>query len=344
MRICFFADLKNIHTFRWLRYFAQKGYETSLITAATYNHDEIEGVSIYKIPYFHSFDTILLNFGYIKWLIYKIKPDILHGITLTSCAFYASLTGFHPFVATALGSDVLVNPQKSLRARKKLRYTLKKADFVTADADIVKRKIIDMYYPATKIKKVLFGVDSSLLLNRKKDGNSLILSYRSLKPNYNIDIIIEAYKLVKKVLPSSRLVVVGDTSQNPKLLYKDENIEFLPSMPHNKIIDYMTNFDIFVSVPSSDASSVSLLEAMALGLFPIVSDIPANREWIKNEYNGYLVSPRDVHKLADSIIKAIRQSALRESVARINKEIVREKAIFEDNMQKLEEIYHNLVK
>lgn len=344
MRVCFFADAYNIHTKRWANYLIERGYEIYLITPAIPGSSGIDGLATYRIPYFYSLNTILLNFGYIKWLIHKIKPDILHGIYLINCAFYASLTGFHPFIATALGSDVLVAPEKSSRRCGLMKYTLKKADIVTVDADIVKRKLIDMDYPESKIKKILFGVDSSLLTKEKKGGDSLILSCRTLKPNYNVDIIIEAYRLVKKILPFSKLVVIGDTSQNPKLLCNDTNIEFRPPMPHSELIDYMTNFEVFVSIPSSDASSVSLLEAMALGLFPIVSDIPANREWVRDGYNGWLVPPRNTRILADRIIEAARQPALRESVVRINKEIVREKAIFEDNMQKLEEIYHKLAK
>lgn len=41
--------------------------------------------------------------------------------------------------------------------------------------------------------------------------------------------------------------------------------------------------DVFISIPSSDSTSVSLLEAMCCGLFPIVSDLPANREWIHDK-------------------------------------------------------------
>ncbi len=344
MKICFFAEDTCIHTQRWVRYLAQKGYEIHLITPASPENIRTVNLKIYKIPYFHSFHTIIFHIGYIKWLIRKIKPEIIHGIYLINCAFYASLTGFHPFIATALGSDVLADPERSPRRRGLMRYTLKRADIVTIDADIVKRKLVDFNYPVQKIKKVFFGVDSSLLTKSKKDGEPLILSCRMLKPNYNVDVIIDAFRLVNDRLPSSKLVVVGDISQNPNLLCNHRSIEFHSPMPHNELMDFMTDFEIFVSVPSSDASSVSLLEAMALGLFPIVSDIPANREWIKNGYNGFLVPPREPSILADRIIDAIKQPKFRSSAIKINKPIVREKAIFQDNMQKLEDIYHYLAK
>ena len=38
-----------------------------------------------------------------------------------------------------------------------------------------------------------------------------------------------------------------------------------------------------ISVPQSDATSVSVLESMACGLAVIASDLPANREWLAGE-------------------------------------------------------------
>jgi len=47
----------------------------------------------------------------------------------------------------------------------------------------------------------------------------------------------------------------------------------------------------YISIPESDSTSVSLLEAMKYGCIPIVSNIPANREWILNGINGVFFNP-----------------------------------------------------
>jgi len=344
MKVCFFADASSIHTRRWIKYLKKREYDICLITPAVPHIEEIKGVNIYRIHYFHSLDTIVLYSCYIKWLIHKMKPDILHGIFLSNCGFYAALSGFQPFLVTALGSDVLVAPEKSSRRLGQVKYTLKKARVVTVDAHMLKRKLVEMNYPEAKIRTVLFGVESSLLLLGRKNRNSQILSCRSLDPLYNVDIIIKAYLEAKKTLCSSKLVVVGDISQRPELYCNDPNIEYHQPMPFNELTKCMINSELFISIPSTDASSVSLLEAMAVGVFPIVSDIPANREWIKDGYNGLLVPPRDPHVLADRIIEAMKKPTLREKAFRINKKIIKRKALFENNMQKLEKIYRNLVK
>jgi glycosyltransferase involved in cell wall biosynthesis len=54
--------------------------------------------------------------------------------------------------------------------------------------------------------------------------------------------------------------------------------------------DLLSQTDIYVSTSLYDGTSVSLLEAMGSGAFPIVTDIPSNREWISPGQNGFLVS------------------------------------------------------
>ena len=52
---------------------------------------------------------------------------------------------------------------------------------------------------------------------------------------------------------------------------------------------FLGQADIYVSTSLHDGTSVSLLEAMGSGAFPIVTDIPSNREWIHHGQNGFLV-------------------------------------------------------
>ena len=57
--------------------------------------------------------------------------------------------------------------------------------------------------------------------------------------------------------------------------------------------------ELYISIPTSDSTSVTLLEAMAAGSLPIVSDLPANREWIEDGKNGFLLE--DMSKLNEKI-------------------------------------------
>ena len=110
--------------------------------------------------------------------------------------------------------------------------------------------------------------------------------------------------------PNFRFKIIGGgTFFNKFKNYVTENnlseyVELLSFVKNDELISHLNSSDIYVSTSSSDGTSLSLLEAMAAGLPLLVSDIPANREWVKTGYNGILLdSPISLTKLAQNIIQ-----------------------------------------
>jgi glycosyltransferase involved in cell wall biosynthesis len=97
--------------------------------------------------------------------------------------------------------------------------------------------------------------------------------------------------------------------------------------------------DVYVSTSLSDGTSVSLLEAMASGAFPVVTDIAANKEWIADGINGFLVPIEDEASLANKIVQSLRDEELTERARHTNWEVVREKAYLKHHMEHLRTIY-----
>jgi glycosyltransferase involved in cell wall biosynthesis len=100
---------------------------------------------------------------------------------------------------------------------------------------------------------------------------------------------------------------------------------------------------VYVSTSLSDSTSVSLLEAMAAGTFPVVTDIEANHEWIDDGENGFLVPVDDPAALADRIHRALADRALRERGRRLNQARIRERASWQDNMDEVCALFERLV-
>jgi glycosyltransferase involved in cell wall biosynthesis len=98
-----------------------------------------------------------------------------------------------------------------------------------------------------------------------------------------------------------------------------------------------------VSVPSSDGTSVTLLEAMAAGAYPVVSDIVSNGEWIDRS-GGELVPVGNVPELAAAIVRGLTQSDRRERAATRNLDIVRSRGLWEQNMRRVEDAYRGLMR
>ncbi|MFQ6061284.1 MAG: glycosyltransferase, partial [Thermoplasmata archaeon] len=89
-------------------------------------------------------------------------------------------------------------------------------------------------------------------------------------------------------------------------------------------------------------TSASLLEAMACGLFPVVSDIPANRAWIEDGKNGFLVPLDNQEILARRIVEALQDGDLADAAMKRNIELIKRRALWRDNMKLIETVYRQL--
>jgi len=92
-----------------------------------------------------------------------------------------------------------------------------------------------------------------------------------------------------------------------------------------------------VSIPSSDGTAISLLEAMGYGCIPVLSDLPANNEWIINNENGIIVKNNLVSSLCD-----VEELSL-DYVQEKNKKLILSKATKQVNKNKFESIYKKIL-
>jgi glycosyltransferase involved in cell wall biosynthesis len=150
------------------------------------------------------------------------------------------------------------------------------------------------------------------------------------------------------VYREATLTVAGDGSLRSELAQRAERsiarraIVFVGGVDHRRMPALLGDNHIYVSLSLSDTTSVSLLEAMACGLFPVVSDIPANREWIEHGVNGCLVPVRQPMKLAQTVIDAWKDRALRENARRRNIETIRTRAEWGSNMRAVHDLFDDL--
>src|SRR5207237_7323337 len=62
-----------------------------------------------------------------------IAPDVFHAHFVVEHGFYGAMVGFHPYVVTAWGSDVLVEPERDPVSKLIAKWTLRRADAVTSN-------------------------------------------------------------------------------------------------------------------------------------------------------------------------------------------------------------------
>jgi L-malate glycosyltransferase len=101
--------------------------------------------------------------------------------------------------------------------------------------------------------------------------------------------------------------------------------------------------DLYISPSHVDGSSVSLMEAMACGLPALVSDIPANKEWVSEGVNGWLFPDGNADILAEKFLTVIAQRRKLTQIGRAARRSAEERADWKKNFAKLLEAYEQTI-
>jgi glycosyltransferase involved in cell wall biosynthesis len=352
MRILFLSNARSHHTQRWVNYFVDRGLNCFLVSLEKGTQTKAEEIFIDSktLP---SFLKYPLSVRKVKKIAEKIKPDLTNAHFVPNYGLIGALLGQRPLVVSTWGSDILVSPQKSFLHKLRAKYVLNKADLVTTDAEISTQAILNLGIKETKIIESPMGVDKNLVsAYEKKIFDSsypkekkklVILSNRRLRPVYDVITLIKAVPgVIKQAQKRVKFVIVGGGSEKNSLiqltrnLKVEEYVEFKGELSRKDLIDCYKDSDIYISTSLSDSTSVSLLEAMALGLIPIVTDIPGNREWIEDRKNGFLFPISDHNALAKQIIYVTNEFTDWFDFGEKNVSLVKKKAIWEDNMKVVE--------
>ena len=154
MRIFYIAKFSDIHSEKWVRFFENEH------EVYRYNVDGFKISHIWKA----------------RKAIKCFKPDIVHAHYMGVNGLIAALSGFHPFIGTVHGSEVLL----TTGIRKRLvRWVLSKADLITTDGYHVERKMQrEMGGPLKKIQHVNFGVDCEKFKPRQSIFIPMVIMYR----------------------------------------------------------------------------------------------------------------------------------------------------------------------
>lgn len=296
----------------------------------------------------------------LRALVRTWKPDLIHAGPVNTAGPLAVATGFRPLLLMPWGTDVLIVPNKSLPGRMIVRHTLRQAALITCDARVVRDRVVELAgYPAEKIVIFPWGIDlerfqpceSERQAARAEVGvaeGPVVLMNRSFKPIYGIEFFLRAIPRLLAKIPKVSVIIAGDGPLRASLVTLADELgvssrtRFIGAVDNSRMPRLLHAADVYVSSSLSDGTSISLLEAMACGLPVVVSDLPANREWVETGRNGVLVSPGDSETLADAIERVLADPTLGRTMGQRNLEVARERANWNRNYEKLEEMFDTI--
>jgi len=304
-------------------------------------------------------NEMLLLLPDLERALLMIKPDIVHAGPIQSCALMVALLGYRPLVAMSWGSDILVDANRDDFWRWMTLFTLKHSDIFVCDCKAVREKTQTlMPYPDSRIVQFPWGIDlnqaayDGMRYNPRKhlgwESNFVILSTRSWEPIYGIDVVIRAFSLAYQKDKSLRLFLIGTGTlkdETNRLInsYGLNNVVYTPGrLSQEELLCYYQHADLYLSCSKSDGTSVSLLEAMAMDLPVIVTDIPGNREWIKQDENGWLIPEGDSQLFATALLDARISPEKRIAMGLRNRQIVENRANWKSNFSLLLDAYRKI--
>ena len=366
MRICYVAGIGSIHTQRWVKYFANQGHEVHVITMGSSEVHDIKNVTFHELGRirleirFISYGVNLLFYAIqIRKLMREIKPEIIHAHYIMSWGFLGMLSGFHPFILTSWGSDVLIDPKRYPLLRFLFKRTLAKADLITCSGEHMIPRMVELGASENKINIIYFGVDTQTFSPTHRSdvkkgelgisGSPTIISLRNLKPIYDVESLIKAVPLVLAKVPEAKFLIAGDGEQRDYLkglaqsLGVSDSIRFVGWISNNELPKYLASADIYVSTSLSDGLAVSTTEAMACGLPVIITDFGDNKRWVEDGVNGFLVPLHDPEALASRIIYLLHNEYDRIRFGRTNRQIIEGRNNYEREMGKMGELYERLI-
>ena len=248
-------------------------------------------------------------------------------------AFWAYHLNFKNHIITTRGSDMLVDYSKTFQTPKNLNekityYFLKRliknscnaAKYITSTS-LTQQNVLNTFI-SNKENLILTrtGVNTEEFLKiysllPRETNDKIILSNRAMSPLYNIDIIIDAFYLLKKKISllNYKLVIIKYNIHQQYLKKITEQINsldlindvvILEEKNTKEMIQVYKNSDIIIMIPSSDGTPVSAIETMLAKKPLIIGPLEYDKDLFNEDFVWKLYSFSS-EELCDKIIEVI---------------------------------------
>ena len=329
MRIVLIGDASNVNIQRWVESLVQAGADVHILSF-------VQGPSTLSVHHLRPAPVGGRRVSYLwggrsaRRLVSVIDPDVVIGYYATGYGTTARLAGRHPLVQVPVGNDILVNPPGTVTHRM-AEKNLAAADLVVAWSPHLARAAESFGVPSDRILTLLRGIPLDRFpetVAGSGDPRQLVVT-RQLHPYYRHDVLVSAVAECSDSSVALTLYGGGPAQTDLQALAArlglGERVHFGGVLSNDDVADALSRFGVYVSAVPTDGVSASLLEAMAIGLFPIIIDHVANRDWITHGETGFLVDPTP-NSFAAAISELIAHPELIQAAARVNRERVRSRA------------------
>lgn len=277
----------------------------------------------------------------IRRLINRFQPDIINPHYAAGYGFSAALANIGkrvPIVLNLWGGDILLAPKKSFLHKMKPSLALKAADCVVGDSQYLLMAAEKL--SRLRVKQVIpWGIEKRYLAFHKQSYQfqkplRIIVPRRHEKLYNNPFIVQSLAPLIREgkieiTFPDYGDLITDFRQETNRLV--GNRVRFYDRKPRQEFLPFMAEHDLYLSASTTDSSPASLIEAMGLGLLPVVANIPGVREWLNPE-SGYLFRQNDPEDLKNLITTLLKKQDPHEQMRKNNLARVKREATFEENI------------
>lgn len=236
------------------------------------------------------------------------------------CGFIAKIKGI-PYILILHGGNL---PKRLEKRKWYSDWLFNNAAKIVSPSGYLQSEVMALGFDVDVIPNPLNLQQYEFTSNRTKIP--VLLWVRALQDIYNPLMAIEVLVELKKTYPKARLIMVGPdkdgTFKRVESLTRSCNIEggvkITGGLPKQVWLELAKEADIFLNTSKVDNSPISVIEAMALGLPVISTNVGGMPYIIKNELNGVLVQTKEEMTLA--VINLISNDKLYNTIVEGGKE------------------------
>lgn len=176
----------------------------------------------------------------------------------------------------------------------------------------------------------------------------VVINPRGVRTYVRVREFFEAIPMILQQCPEAVFICTGLhasslAAQLVRALGIANAVRILPVVSQDDLAALFNLADVMVSPTDYDGTPNTLLEAMAQGAFPVASDLDSIREWIIPGENGLLIDPKSSDAMAQAILLALNNTALRARARELNLHMIRARADFETCMEKARIFYERVM-
>jgi glycosyltransferase involved in cell wall biosynthesis len=348
-RLLILGDSSSNHIIRWAKGAESSDYETAIVSCGGSKVDGVKTLIFGKTS--GGAKNFLRYTRKARQAVRDYKPDLIHAFQVTGYGHWGAGEINCPKILTPLGSDIVLFGNRGFLHRRYIKYILKNYGcFTTASRFLMNE--MNKRYPVTggKTSVVPFGVELPDFCREHEERFPVRIVYmRHLLPVYGPHILLEAARIVKDHKIDVTLDMYGRGYESDRVQRLAEKLDVISMVNFkgwvhmDKVMATLAGYDLMVMPSLSEAFGVAAVEASAVGLPVVASNVGGLPEIVRNEQTGLLVPPGDPKSLAAAIMRLVSNADLRKKFGKAGREYVSRHFRWHDSLNRMHELYDKLI-